>query len=213
MSLVSYAQQNAFEAKPAGYLLIYESRFGPLREEPITLLELGVAKGKSMIMWRDDFPRATIVGLDLLPEWESDDERVHIYRGRQDDTALLDRIAAECAPQGFDIIIDDAAHIGQLVKASFWHLFQHHLKPGGTYAIEDWGTGYWGNHVCYPDGDYYRHREDGGFLHWLANNSLASPGRVAEAGLAWQAAAAPPVHSALSLSPLWHPRLHQAARG
>ena len=46
------------------------------------------------------------------------------------------------APGGFDIIIDDASHIGELTKTTFWHLFDHHLKPGGLYAIEDWGTGY-----------------------------------------------------------------------
>jgi hypothetical protein len=107
-----------------------------------------------------------------LPEWESDEERIRIYRGRQDDTALLDRVAAECAPGGFDIIVDDAAHIGQLAKASFWHLFVNHLKPGGTYALEDWGTGYWGNHVYYPDGDYYRHRPDSGILQRLANLAI-----------------------------------------
>ena len=51
-------------------------------------------------------------------------------------------MASKTAPDGFDIIIDDASHIGELTKTSFWHLFDHHLKPGGLYAIEDWGTGY-----------------------------------------------------------------------
>jgi hypothetical protein len=172
MPLTAYAQQNAFEAKPLTYLEIYEERFAPFRDAPINILELGVAKGKSMEMWRDCFPKATIAGVDLLPQWESTDDRVRVYRGRQDDTALLDRVAAECAPGGFDIIVDDAAHIGQLAKASFWHLFDRHLKPGGTYALEDWGTGYWGNHVYYPDGDYYRARPDNGFLHGLANRII-----------------------------------------
>jgi hypothetical protein len=53
------------------------------------------------------------------------------------------------APDGFDIIIDDASHIGELTKTTFWHLFHHHLKPGGLYAIEDWGTGYLDD---FPDG-------------------------------------------------------------
>jgi hypothetical protein len=53
------------------------------------------------------------------------------------------------APDGFDIIIDDASHIGELTKTTFWHLFHHHLKPGGLYAIEDWGTGYFDD---FPDG-------------------------------------------------------------
>jgi hypothetical protein len=69
----------------------------------------------------------------------------HVFRsskGNQADKAFLSKVASKTAPDGFDIIIDDASHIGELTKTSFWHLFDHHLKPGGLYAIEDWGTGY-----------------------------------------------------------------------
>ena len=60
---------------------------------------------------------------------------------------------AELLRDGFDIIIDDASHIGELTKATFWHLFDRHLKPGGLYAIEDWGTGYLDD---FPDGKKIR---------------------------------------------------------
>jgi len=72
----------------------------------------------------------------------------------------------------FDIIIDDCAHIGELAKTSFWHLFLNHLKPGGHYAVEDWGTGYWGNHHVHPDGEFFTPRKDNGAMHWLANKVL-----------------------------------------
>jgi len=39
--------------------------------------------------------------------------------------------------------------LNALTRRSFWHFFQHHLKPGGLYVIEDWGTGYWSD---WPDG-------------------------------------------------------------
>ena len=58
-------------------------------------------------------------------------------------------MAIETAPDGFDIIIDDASHLGELTKISFWHLFEKHLKHGGIYAIEDWPTGYYDD---WPDG-------------------------------------------------------------
>lgn len=74
------------------------------------------------------------------------------YVGEQQDRALLDRIAAERAPERADVIIDDAAHVGQLARISFWHLFERHLKPGGYYFIQDWGTGYWSQ---YPDGKHF----------------------------------------------------------
>src|SRR5262249_11649523 len=42
---------------------------------------------------------------------------------------------------------------GDLTRITFWHLFERHLKPGGLYAIEDWGTGYYGD---WPDGRTYQ---------------------------------------------------------
>jgi len=104
-------------------------------------------------MWRDYFSKAKIVGLDREKIDVKDlTGRVHVYTGLQQDRALLDKIREETAPCGFDIIIDDASHIGKLTRVSFWHLFDNHLKPGGIYAIEDWRTGYWDK---WPDGRRY----------------------------------------------------------
>jgi hypothetical protein len=49
-------------------------------------------------------------------------ERIRFYQGSQDDEALLDPLAKECAPDGFDIVIDDASHIGKLARVSFCNL-------------------------------------------------------------------------------------------
>lgn len=136
-----------------GYLENFERHFGHLRNEPIKILELGVFHGGSLLMWQEYFPKALVVGLDRRPNpLKEMPERIHFYRGSQEDDALLDRIAYECAPNGFDIVIDDASHIGTLSRASFRHLFHKHLKSGGTYVIEDWGTGYWDS---WPDGAEY----------------------------------------------------------
>ncbi len=136
------------------YLRNYEHYFGDLRDDPVRLLELGIKKGGSLYLWRDYFPRGLIVGLDVEAiELDDPTGRIRTYRGMQQDTELLDRIARENAPGGFDIIIDDCAHIGVLARASFWHLFEQHLKPGGVYVVEDWGTGYWDDWL---DGVAYR---------------------------------------------------------
>jgi hypothetical protein len=133
-----------------GYLERYDEYFQPIMNEDIKLLELGIFKGESLLLWRDYFKRGTIVGLDLDEcAVEDTSGRILTYRGSQTDTALLDRIAQETAPNGFDIIIDDCSHIGEFTRISFWHLFEKHLKPGGIYSIEDWGTGYWDD---WPDG-------------------------------------------------------------
>jgi hypothetical protein len=145
------------------YLRNYEELFGPLRDKEIRLLELGVHKGGSLFLWRDYFPRGTIVGLDVKAAALDDpSRRIHTYRGRQEDTELLDRIARETAPGGFDVVIDDCSHIAALARVSFWHLFRNHLRSGGIYAIEDWGTGYW---ETWPDGAAYRRSPDGDSHH------------------------------------------------
>ena len=136
------------------YLRNYEECFEHLAGKEIRLLELGVDKGGSLLLWHDYFERGIIVGVDMNPiHIEDPTGRIRSYQGLQQDTALLDRIAREQAPEGFDIIIDDCSHIGELTRISFWHLFEKHLKPGGIYAIEDWGTGYWGSWI---DGKRYR---------------------------------------------------------
>jgi 23S rRNA U2552 (ribose-2'-O)-methylase RlmE/FtsJ len=147
------------KAEYPNYLRNYEENFRPFLDKDIRLFELGVRRGGSLQIWRDYFARGLIVGLDINPVALTNDvSRIRIYQGPQENTALLDQIASETAPDGFDIIIDDCAHIGVLARVSFWHLFDKYLKPGGLYVIEDWGSGYWENWV---DGVRYSSRGKG----------------------------------------------------
>ena len=133
-----------------GYLGVYDPVLTRWIDKEITLLEVGVHRGGSLRLWRDYFPRGTIIGIDRrLPEHFQPEERIQIFEGSQGDKAFLSKVANMTAQDGFDIIIDDASHIGEKTKGTFWHLFDHHLKPGGLYAIEDWGTGYLDD---FPDG-------------------------------------------------------------
>jgi hypothetical protein len=142
-----FQKTNGF--KSPDYLRIYEELFAPKKYEHLTLLELGIHEGGSLRAWAEYFPRAEIVGIDLQLPPISEHGRIHMYAADQADVTALSRAAAETAPDGFDIIIDDCSHIAKLAKVSFWHLFNNHLKPDGIYCIEDWATGYWG---WWPDG-------------------------------------------------------------
>lgn len=134
----------------SGYLEVYDRLFQHLVHQSIKLLEVGIYHGGSMRLWRDYFPNGLIVGVDLnIPDNLKNEERIQIFQGSQDDGEFLHRVASQTASEGFDIIIDDASHLGSLTKQTFWHLFDQHLKPGGLYIIEDWGTGYWED---WPDG-------------------------------------------------------------
>ena len=132
------------------YLTVYDPIFAPMVDAPISLLELGIYRGGSMELWRDYFPHGTIVGIDIdLPHDVITGDRIHTFQGDQGDPRFLNEVAHRVAPHGFDVIIDDASHIAALTLASFWPLFDDHLRPGGLYVIEDWGTGYWPD---WPDG-------------------------------------------------------------
>jgi hypothetical protein len=128
--------------KPPHYFPLCERVFGDLRKKPIRVLELGVHKGCSMFLWRDYFGKAIIVGLDIgeKPENFPQDARIKFVRGDQSSERDLEDATRYVAEQQFDIIIDDASHRGQQSKVSFLHLFQNHLRPGGWYAIEDFGA-------------------------------------------------------------------------
>lgn len=134
----------------SGYLARYDIFFESWINRPVKLLELGIHRGESLLLWRDYFSAGTVTGIDIkLPSNFEPMDRIHLYEGSQTDTEFLSHVAHEVAPDGFDIIIDDASHLGEFTRVSFWHLFENHLKPGGLYVIEDWGTGYWSD---WPDG-------------------------------------------------------------
>jgi SAM-dependent methyltransferase len=135
--------------KPIPYLEIYERVLAPFRYRRCSILELGVWGGDSLAMWRNGLPRATIVGLDLEPPDINLGPRVRIVRGDQTDAELLRHIREEHAPDGFDVIIDDASHMGVTTARSLQGLYRDHLRSGGVYCIEDWGTGYLPD---WPDG-------------------------------------------------------------
>src|SRR5260370_10154413 len=132
------------------YLDVYDPILLPWVGKEIKLLEIGIYKCGSLPLGRHYFPLGIIIGIDLKrPERFEPGERIQVFEGSQSDERFLSEVAKKTAPDGFDIIIDDASHIGELTKRTFWHLFDHHLKPGGLYAIEDWGTGYCDD---FPDG-------------------------------------------------------------
>jgi hypothetical protein len=130
------------------YLPWYERELSGL-DHRSTVMELGVKNGGSLMLWKDVFNEGQIVGIDKnlgnLDPGVQGAQRVHLYEGSQADDAFLSGIAAKHAPGGFDLIIDDASHIGRLSSASYRILFDRYLRNGGIYVIEDWTTGYWGD--------------------------------------------------------------------
>lgn len=115
---------------------------------PRTIVELGIYHGGSTALLAQVAQPRTLVALDLRPDCPPLDrfiERQGLggvvlphYGVDQADAARLDEIMANAlggAP--VDMVIDDASHLLPETVASFNRLFPH-LRPGGSYVIEDW---------------------------------------------------------------------------
>ncbi len=136
------------------YIKTYEELFSPLKDHPVTILELGVLSGASLLMWQSFFRHeaSEIIGLDMNPPIDLKEDRIFQYQGYQDDVVLLEQIVKDHGP--FDIIIDDASHRMAPTHRS-WSYLKNFLKPGGFYVIEDYGTGYWDKSRGF-DGEEYK---------------------------------------------------------
>jgi 8-demethyl-8-(2-methoxy-alpha-L-rhamnosyl)tetracenomycin-C 3'-O-methyltransferase len=126
------------------YLEIYERFLGPLRDKPITLLEMGTLGGNSLRMWDEYFthPDTRILGLELeAAYWKPESNpRMKVINGSQADPAVLRQLWVENGE--FDVVIDDASHKLGDMKPAFEELFPH-VKSGGFYCLEDLHTSWW----------------------------------------------------------------------
>lgn len=125
------------------YCRKYEKWLPFNRLEPLVLLEIGVLNGSSIRMWREYYPNAKVVGLDINPDCKKIEDLksgIYVETGSQIDTSFLDRVVYEHGP--FDFIVDDGSHVNSHVVFSFQYLFPH-LKSEGVYVIEDSCTAYW----------------------------------------------------------------------
>src|SRR5215469_11390917 len=79
------------------YFPAYERHFEHLRNQHITLIEIGVGEGGSLQMWRRYFgPFARIVGIDWNPDRRQvEEDQIYIRIGHQENRSFLERVLAE----------------------------------------------------------------------------------------------------------------------
>lgn len=143
----------------------YEKYLPFNRLEPLTILEIGVLNGQSLATWREYYPFARIIGIDINPDckrYENVNDGIHVEIGSQDDPEFLREVTNKWGP--FDLILDDGSHMNHHVIFSFQHLFES-VKPSGVYVIEDACTSYWPEYGGRPKGpgtimEYFKDRVD-----------------------------------------------------
>lgn len=158
--------------KGRGCYEIYDRYFHDLARPTATVLELGVYQGQSTKVLASYFNDGKIIAVDATDRGLdfSTFPNIVFERADQRSAQRLRAIAEKHAPSGFDIIIDDAAHIGAWSRASYEVLLPL-LNAGGLYIVEDWGTGYWND---WPDGRTLRSRVRGRIVNWLRQGRIPS---------------------------------------
>ncbi len=128
-----------------GFLDHYRRHFASVRLRRLVVFEIGVGgyrtrvPGGSLPMWRDYFPRSTIVGLDVFAKDIDFGPQVHFLQADQNRPEdLMTAVTTFGRP---DIVIDDGSHVGEHIITSFETLWPQ-LQPGGWYVVEDLHASY-----------------------------------------------------------------------
>ena len=98
------------------------------------LLEIGVMDGASLLMWREYYPNAEIVGVDIDSKSHLEIDHVVILQLDATQPEQLKDLGY------FDIIVDDGSHMTKDQQASFEWLYYNQLNKGGIYVLEDLHT-------------------------------------------------------------------------
>ncbi len=162
-----YTEHEGFVSdKWALYLNEYERLFRPLRDAPVTLLEIGIQNGGSLQIWEKYFPKAErILGCDInaaCAQLSYDSAKIELIISDINQPSTLARIFS--LTSSFDIVIDDGSHTSGDITQTFYNLFPH-LKQGGLFIVEDLHCSYWKDY----QGGLFHPRSSMSFLKALAD--------------------------------------------
>ena len=139
------------------YLQIYEEMFCDIKDDKISILEIGVWAGESLKLWSKYFEKGEIYGIDIFERinkknvekniyewskfWNDEHKRINLYKVdsfKEDKNAIENRekFFKSIGELKFKIIIDDGAHTHESQIKTF-NNFKHLLDDGGIYIIED----------------------------------------------------------------------------
>lgn len=118
------------------YLEYYDIIFKPYQHKNINLLEIGVDKGGSLLLWNKYFtPDSNIYGMDVYLHHTQPalDQLCNVTIIHKNMYYLNDNFLR---PIMFDIIIDDGSHY-LIDQQKSYEVFKNRLTTGGIFVIED----------------------------------------------------------------------------
>jgi hypothetical protein len=131
-----------YDTDKAFYSPGYNDVFFNVREDIKLLFEIGVNRGGSVRMFREYFPNALIVGLEIDKKcYFTGEDRIVIEIGDATKREFAEQVLNTYGNP--DIVIDDGSHLSTDMKTSF-ELFYPHTKF--SYVIEDLAEQVKGSH-------------------------------------------------------------------
>jgi len=127
------------------YIELYERLLAPFVDKAITLVEIGIQYGGSMLLWQDYLPKAQFIFVDnvnsihpkILDHLNPKRTSFVFQDAYNENTANAVRSIADSGlPGGIDFIIDDGPHTLQS-QVDFLRLYLPLLNEGGIALIED----------------------------------------------------------------------------
>ncbi|HZE85438.1 MAG TPA: class I SAM-dependent methyltransferase [Puia sp.] len=124
------------------YFEIYDRYFSKYQGKEIVILEIGIAHGGSLQIWKKYFgEKVKIYAVDINPDCKKlAEDNIQIFIGSQQDPEFLSEMIGKMPRP--DIILDDGGHMMKQQITSF-NMLYNHLKDGGVYVCEDTCTSYW----------------------------------------------------------------------
>ena len=131
-----FKNSQKFSIKWTSYFQVYDQIFKKYKNKKITFVEVGVANGGSLFVWKKYFSKKSrIIGIDLNPKAKK--LRKHgfeIYIGNQAKKEFWNNFYHKVGK--IDILLDDGGH-KNLQQVSTVHYSLPHIKNDGIIVVED----------------------------------------------------------------------------
>lgn len=128
-----------------GFTEFYDDFFSKYKDRTVNILEIGVDKGASLLMYNAFFDgQCNIYALDIEDKSEYNTENIKTFIVDQSNREQLMEFKKTIGDIKFDIILDDGSHWPEHQNISFFCL-NDLLSEDGIYIIEDLHTYVWDN--------------------------------------------------------------------
>jgi len=131
--------KNCDTDKYVNYSQAYNDSFGNIRKDINLIFEIGVCRGGSVKGWKEYFPNAIIIGIDIDQNtyFEDTEGRIKIEIGSANNKEFIDSLLDKYGAP--DIVIDDGSHLSSDIKDTYNLLYS---STQLCYVIEDYGVQY-----------------------------------------------------------------------